>query len=489
MIYLVTNNQELFKSDTYSIISVEDSISLLQQANILQADSETTGTNPHIDKLLSFQLGNDSLDFRIVIDCTTIDICLYKNILESKGLIFHNGKFDLQFLYSEGIIPRKIYDTMIVEQLLYLGYPSGQHSYSLKSVALDRLNVYIDKTVRGQIIWRGLDADVIKYAAGDVVYLEKIMESQIEECKRKDCIKGMKLECQSVPFMAYLEWCGIKLDIDKWKAKMQNDQKSLKGAEDNLNKWFIEMSESKYPEFKKYIFVDRQGDLFSGYNLEPQVNINWSSSRQVVAIAKIIGFNTTVQDKKTGEDKDSVLEKQLKIQKGIDDEFLKLYFLYQEKAKVCSTYGQGHIDAVNPLTGRIHTVFRQLGASSGRMSCGSNNPDTSLAKYKHLPPKRVTYPNLQQLPADEPTRSSFVSDKGNLMVSCDFSAMEGRLAADIYNDKAMIDDFLHGTKDSHSLFAWMVFRKECEQCGCTSVFDVKKKAPQWRKAVKAVEFN
>lgn len=40
----------------------------------------------------------------------------------------------------------------------------------------------------------------------------------------------------------------------------------------------------------------------------------------------------------------------------------------------------------------------------------------------------------------------------------------------------------------HSMFAWAVFKDECKACGCESVADVKKKAPQWRKAVKAVEF-
>lgn len=38
------------------------------------------------------------------------------------------------------------------------------------------------------------------------------------------------------------------------------------------------------------------------------------------------------------------------------------------------------------------------------------------------------------------------------------------------------------------MFAWAVFKKECQECGCEGVQDVKKKAPQWRKAVKAVEF-
>jgi DNA polymerase I-like protein with 3'-5' exonuclease and polymerase domains len=66
--------------------------------------------------------------------------------------------------------------------------------------------------------------------------------------------------------------------------------------------------------------------------------------------------------------------------------------------------------------------------------------------------------------------------------------MESYLGADIYEDIEFQNEFLYGSKDTHSLFAWMVFRKECEALGCTCVADVKSKAPQWRKAVKAVEF-
>ena len=41
---------------------------------------------------------------------------------------------------------------------------------------------------------------------------------------------------------------------------------------------------------------------------------------------------------------------------------------------------------------------------------------------------------------------------------------------------------------THAMFAWAVFRKECEECGCKSALDVKSKAPQWRTKVKGVEF-
>lgn len=418
-IYLVTKQQELFESDLYKVITEQEALKMIQDWVVMQCDSETTGRDSHLCHLLCVQFGNDKADTRIVVDCTTVDISLFKDAMESKRLILHNGKFDLQFFYNHGIIPRKIYDTMIAEQTMYLGYPSGVKQYSLKAVAWERLGIDIDKSIRGDIIWKGLTPDVILYAAGDVTYLEQIMWSQIAEAKRKDCMKAIELECNAVPAMAYLEWCGIMLDQNKWRDKMKNDEASLHKRKEALDS-FVTSNEA----LSEFSYVDPQGDLFSGFDLTPKCLINWDSSQQVIKVAKKLGFDTTVQDKKTGEDKDSVLEKTLKAQKGINDEFLRLYFDYKESSKVCSTYGQGHINAVNPRTGRIHTTFKQIGASSGRMSSGSKQSNTDLAKELKISPSSCTYPNLQQLPADEPTRSSFVAPKGYLMVSADFSAEE-----------------------------------------------------------------
>ena len=484
MIYLCTKQQELLQSDLYSIIDEQDALEIMKDWNLVQYDSETTGVDAHLCNLLSIQFGNDKADIRIVVDCSTIDILIFKEVLETKRLIGHNLKFDLQFLYNYGIIPRKVYDTMIVEQVLYLGYPAGVKSYSLKSVAWERLGIDIDKSIRGSIIWKGLSPDVISYAAGDVTHLERIMKSQIQECQRKECIKAAQLECDAVPAMAYLEWCGIMLDQDKWKEKMKSDRLKLGERRKALNK-FVEEDASLH----EFVIVDPQGNLFTGYDLTPKCQINWDSSRQVIQLCKTLGFDTTVQDKKTGEDKDSVLEKVIKSQKGINDEFLQLYFDYRESSKVVSTYGQGHLNAINPNTGRIHTTFKQIGASSGRMSCGSNQANADLAKKLQIPPSQCTYPNLQQLPSDEPTRSAFVAPKGYLMVSADFSAEESRLGADIYQDKEFIKEFTEGSGDTHAMFAWIVYNKECRELGCKGPQDVKKLAPKQRKAVKGYEFG
>lgn len=481
MIYFVSNRQWLFEEDDIKPLSVEKSLTLLEKKEVLQLDVETNGLDPHLKKLKTLQLGYK--DTQIVIDVETVDIQNYKEILQNTLLIGHHLKFDTQFLYNHNIIPRKIYDTMIVEQFLYLGYPTGMISFSLKSLLYRYLNVNMDKSIRETIVNREIDYSYIIYAAKDVEYLEEVMWKQVAILKtRKNAIIGAKLECDFVPVIAYLEWCGIKLDIDKWKAKMEEDSKNLKIAKDKLDSFIIN---SKNPKFSKYIYTEAQGDLFTGFSTDPQCTINWASSKQVIQIAKILGFNTLIKDKKTGENKDSVLEKQLKLQKGINDEFLKIYFDYQEHFKVVSSFGQGHLNDINPVTGRLHTQYKQLGATSGRMSSGSSKKNEELAVFKNLPKGSCGYKNMQQLPSNHATRSSFIGGENRLFCSCDFSALESRLGADIYQEKSMIDEFLYKSGDIHSLVASFCF----EECRGKSTEEIKKNYSSLRKKAKPVGFS
>lgn len=481
MIYFVSNQITAFTE--FKQITVEESLTLIKSwGNLLQYDSETDGLDCHINRLLCIQIGSCKSDEQIVIDAQTIDITQYKEILESNVLFGHNLKFDLKFLYNYGIVPLTVYDTMIIEQLLHLGWPSNAISYSLQETAYRYMDIWLDKSVRRNIIWKGLVEEVIFYAANDVKYIYQIFEYQYKLLKQNTLVKAAAVENSFVPVIAYLEWCGIHLDETKWRAKMANDQKNLIEKRQLLNDFVIKCSEnnSKFP----FVHINYQGDLFEGFNTQPVCIINWSSSRQVVQFAKYLGFDTTTQDKQTGEDKDSVLEKHLKGQKGINDEFLKLYFDYKEFEKVCSSFGQGHLDAINPITDRIHTEYKQLGAASGRMSCGSSSCNEDLAKYKKIPTKRCSYVNIQQLPHDAVTRACFTAPKGYKAVSCDWSAAEARLAGDIYNDQAIKDIFLNGI-DSHSMYAKIFFKEELKDI---DVNDVKRLRPDLRQLAKGPEF-
>lgn len=543
MIYLVTGNQQLFESEFYTIIPAIDALNIITKWDLVQFDTETSGRDPHCCKILCAQFGNRAADTQIVVDTETTNILLFKQILETKLLIGHNLKFDIQFLYNHGIIPTQVWDTMVIEQLLHLGFDNKFFHYSLQAVADRRLKIDIDKTTRGEIIWRGLDDRVVLYAAGDVVHLEDIRDQQINDCKIKTCTKAAQIENAFVPVIAYLEWCGIKLDSDKWQMKIRDNERQRDASLEKLNQWVVEyfkcqggtadgcietevtISEHfgnqcikhelpkgitgrepileersydslldmeyvrKYVKIKKkcdYVEVNNMGDLFDGWDLEPKCCINWASSKQVIPFMQMLGFDTSAKDKKTGDLKDSVVEKVLAKQKGIADDFLKLYFAYKEKFKDCSTYGQNYIDAINPNTGRIHTTFWQLGAASGRMSCGSRNTNTDLAKLKGIAPSRCKYVQLQNLPSDEITRGAFVPNKGNLMTACDYSALESRLGADIYNEPEMLEEFLHRSGDMHSLCAKLVFHEELKD---VPIEEIKEKRPDLRKKVKPIEFS
>ena len=110
----------------------------------------------------------------------------------------------------------------------------------------------------------------------------------------------------------------VKLKIEsKWKIKMLEDKTALNNSKKLLDRFTI-----NNPSLSSFTKVNLQGSLFDGFNTEPECIINWDSSQQVTKVAKILGFNTSEQDKKTGKDKDSVREKHLKGQKGNNDEFL-----------------------------------------------------------------------------------------------------------------------------------------------------------------------
>ena len=124
---------------------------------------------------------------------------------------------------------------MICEQVLFLGYKAGSISYSLHDIAMRRLGIELDKSYQKRISKTGLTDEAVKYAAYDVRYLQDIMASQSREAKAKGCVNACRLENRFIPALAYLEWCGIRLNEDKWRAKMAKDQKARDDALAKLN--------------------------------------------------------------------------------------------------------------------------------------------------------------------------------------------------------------------------------------------------------------
>lgn len=477
-IYLVTNQRQLFDNELYKIIGIEESLRLLKPLKIVGLDTETEGFSPFLKKLLMLQLGNR--DFQIVIDCTTVDVRLYKEYLESNRLfIGWNLKFDVKFLFYHGIIPKNLYDGFLAEKMRWLGWPSGMHSLSLKSAGENYLGVELDKTVRGQIIWKKeLTNEIIEYAANDVRYLEDIMNAQTAILYERGQKLALEVENKAILPTAYFEFCGVKLSDELWTAKMKKDEEELREAQEELDKFIIDLYNQGEEGINKFIEI-AQPDLFGFTVPGPKCKVNWNSSKQVIPLLEFFGFDLMTKDKVNGGMKKSVDATVIEGQKD-KHPIAKVYLRFKAAQKVTSTYGQNFRDLVNPKTGRIHTSFNQIGTDTHRYSSGGGD-DKEV-----IPGRKIPLVNLQNLPADAETRACFVAEPGNKWISADYSGEESVILANISKDKAMIDLFLHGCGDLHSLVAKMVYPDELRGI---PVEQVKKLRPDLRKKAKAPEFT
>ena len=514
MIYFVTGQGELFEfpDARYKCISVEESLKILEPLRVVGLDTETTGTEIWQGKLLTLQLGNK--ENQVVIDCMTIDVKQYKDYLESDRLfIIHNAKFDLRWLYKEHIVVRNVYDTYLAEKILFLGFPPGIVSLTLQACCDRYLHIYLDKTVRGQI-HAGMTEEVIVYAANDVVHLEDIMNLQLITINARGQKVALDIENEFVRVLAYIEYCGIKLDPIKWKAKMDKDAERLRVAEQKLNDWVVDYVMKKndpsliarnYDTHKKgksvkladnvYVVIP-QPSLFAEFDTGPQCIINWNSSKQVVKLFEELGFDLLVKDKKTGKMKKSVESKFIELQAS-KSSIVPLYLEYSAAFKVVTSFGQNFLDAINPVTQRIHPTFNQM-MDTGRLSCGSGGKgkggktkDDDIAEEadenKDTPTQANNKSvNVQQLPATEETRAAFVPEKGHLLVDCDYGDQEGHVFTELSNDREWIAFYNDpAQRDGHSFVAKMCFPKDLDG---VEEKDVKKVRKDLRDLAKKARF-
>ena len=477
MIYLVSNQKTLFESENYKVIGVKESLELLNPLTIVGLDTETQGFSPFLKKLLLLQLGNR--DFQVVIDCTTVDVALYKEYLESDRLFLGwNLKFDVKFLFYHDIVPKNLYDGFLAEKMRWLGYPSGIHSLSLKSAGENYLGIELDKSVRGEIIWRKeLTDEIIIYSANDVKYLEDIMNKQLEILLPRGQKLALEVENKAILPTAYFEFCGVNLDVKRWKAKMAKDQEALDKAKERLDNFVVDMYK-KDKGLSKFIKIV-EPDLFGFVKAGPACDVNWNSSKQVIPFLESLGFKLETRDKATGCIKKSVDATIIEGQKNVHP-IAEVYLEFKAAQKVTSTYGQNFLDLINPVTGRLHTNFNQIGTDTHRYSSGGGE-DKEV-----IPGKKVPLVNLQNLPADAETRACFCAEKGNKWISADYSGEESVILANIAKDTAMIDLFTNGCGDLHSLVAKMVYPEELRDI---PVEDVKRLRPDLRKKAKAPEFT
>jgi DNA polymerase-1 len=362
MIHLITRQIFLFDSSLFNIITLEEGIDLLRPLEEIALDTETEGLDPYRKKLLLLQLGNDK--FQVLFDINSyggnIPFELIDFLNKSGALfIMQNAKFDSKFLFHQNIIIRKVYDTMLAEYILTNGLQyTGR---DLATLAMKYGQIYLDKSVRGEIIRNGLSDAVLNYGAQDIACLPIIKEKQMLKAQELKLTAAIQLDNSFVVPLAYTEYCGIKLNLPRW---IKKTQKSTAEALELK----LKLEEQLWQE-GKYKYFSGMQDMFTG---KQECVINWDSPKQVIQLFKEYGINVVIKDK--GIDKETIDAKVLEPQVS-KFTILSPYLEYKGKQKEVSTYGENWKKYINPVTGRIHTTFQQL-MDTSRLSSGNKHDGT-----------------------------------------------------------------------------------------------------------------
>lgn len=158
---------------------IETAYEKLINSSVLGCDTETSSLSARKGKLFSIQFSDG--DFNVLIPLSEgISLGCLEEILANPQIVkvFHNAKFDLEFLRENGFETNNIFCTMIAEKLLTKG--AGQ-SASLAETLYRYFAVDLDKSQRAKFNrnWNGIWTDeLVNYALSDVVYLPKLMSEQ-----------------------------------------------------------------------------------------------------------------------------------------------------------------------------------------------------------------------------------------------------------------------------------------------------------------------
>ena len=390
------------------------------------------GLDPYLTKIVMLQLGDFKKIFVIDVRCFSkkelnplINLLNYNKNLT---LIGQNLKFEQKHLkFNYGIDFYKVKDIMIQEMCLYNGLT---RSYSLAGMAKEYLGVkgvndfslfdleakstlddemllnndylltpfevadeeIIDKGTRMEFVTiydKPFTEKQILYGSDDILY--PLLISERQELGRilsnKEIYKPTKLfelENKMVLVNADMELNGMPFKEEIWKDIENKKHKEYLERLNILNSYI----EQLYPKFVE------EPNLF---NFHRRCIVEWGSSKQVIELFRYLDICPKEFSKQTkkldwtvgavallksipNELKDAYNNQQwigFETDKDglyIEDhnKLILAYLLMKRSEQAVTTFGLEWLKYVHPVTGRIHSNFRQI-LNSGRMA--SNNPN------------------------------------------------------------------------------------------------------------------
>lgn len=416
--------------------TVEDAIQHVErllQNDIVSCDIETTGLNPLDDTILSIGFGalSHSPFPAVIIPLSVLDQGDGKNRLlrllqDFEGeLVFHNAKFDLQFLdvyFGIALRPRQLRDSMILHYALD-ERPIGRYSaHGLKDLArmyydVDDYRFDFNSFYAKMSKASTLDPSELKLAY-DQLYSYQARDCVYTACLYTDLMGELATECPEAEKLLLetlypgtlafteIELYGARIDVPYLTTKRQ-EYRAL------LDEQLAELQAIAWPEFNPSSPIQVQKLFFDQWQLD--TSHGKSTEREAL---------------------DSLIKR---TRDPVHVQGIRKVIEYRLRSKVLATYIDGMLQRVD-RDGRLRTDIRIAGTATGRLSSSD--------------------PNLQNIPTlmGPEIRQAFIASDGYSFVEADYSQLELRVAAFYSRDPAMLETFRED-RDIHRTVASAMFKK------------------------------
>lgn len=410
---------------------------------VVAIDTETTGLNPLVDMIVGVCLYTPG-DKPAYVPMEHINyITLEKEpnqlpkevvsremsrLKDCAEIDEHNAKFDTRFMrHSLGVNIVCTHDTHLASMLIDENAPT----HALKPLHKDWVLGGVGDAFKYDDLFSGIDFRYVPigvaglYAAHDPKITYELAEWEREHMDEESLWVFHNIEMPCVQVLCDMEDTGIQLDFD-YNAKLADKY------EDMVARTREELDELIAPyelQIRQYPKLDYP--------------INYDSPSQLKVLLYEIMKIPPLIDKRT---KEPIYGTGEEILSQLKTDFTETLLSYRGLVKLFGTY----IDKMPSCTledGRVHCVFNQYGAKTGRMSSSD--------------------PNLQNIPShNKEIRKMFVASDGYLLMSSDFSQQEPKALAALCRkggDNQMYDTFMAG-KDLYSEIASKAFNKPYEEC-------------------------
>ena len=367
--------------------------------------------------------GQSGLDFDAAPETTSPQIPFDKAIGILKPLfedpsvlkIGHNLKYDSHVLLrplNGGIHLTPVDDTMCLSYVLDGGRVGGHSMDYLAGHWLDHQTIkYEDVCGKGakQVPFGSLTPEAaLDYAAEDADITLRLWQLLRPRLATEGVASVYeRLERPLIPVLAQMENAGITVD-PTILARMSND------------------------------FATRMGVLQTEIHALADGEFNIASPKQLGEILFDRMGLKGGKKSKTGAYSTSADILEMLAAEGVD--IAQKVLDWRQLAKLKSTYADALVESIHPETGRVHTSFSMVGASTGRLSSSD--------------------PNVQNIPIrtaeGRQIRTAFVAAPGCKLISADYSQIELRLVAHVAGESSMIEAFRDGV-DIHARTASEVF--------------------------------